>query len=43
MRAKDALGRYGEQLAADTLSRAGLVVLDRNWRCELGEIDLVAA
>ncbi len=41
MRAKDALGRYGEQLAADALVNAGLVLLDRNWRCELGEIDLV--
>lgn len=42
MRAKDALGRYGEQLAARALLDAGFSVLDRNWRCELGEIDLVA-
>lgn len=41
MRAKDALGRYGEALAARELTGRGLVLLDRNWRCELGEIDLV--
>lgn len=38
---REALGRYGEELAARRLTAAGLVVLDRNWRCELGEIDLV--
>ena len=42
MRAKDLLGRQGEQLAADFLATAGLVVLDRNWRCARGEIDIVA-
>ena len=43
MRATDVLGRFGEQVAADHLEAAGLVVLDRNWRCETGELDLVAA
>lgn len=42
MRAKDALGRYGEELAARHLTEAGFVVLDRNWRCAGGEIDIVA-
>lgn len=42
MRAKDSLGRYGERLAAQELAAAGYRLLDRNWRCELGEIDLVA-
>ena len=37
-----ALGRYGEQLAARYLGERGLTVLDRNWRCPHGEIDLVA-
>jgi putative endonuclease len=41
--AKDALGREGEQVAAEYLERAGLRVLDRNWRCAEGEIDIVAA
>jgi putative endonuclease len=43
MNAKDLLGRQGEQLASDFLKRAGLVILDRNWRCSHGEIDIVAA
>ena len=42
MRAQDAVGRYGEQLAADHLEAAGLVILDRNWRCREGELDIVA-
>jgi putative endonuclease len=36
-----ALGAYGERLAARHLTEQGLVVLDRNWRCDAGEIDLV--
>ncbi len=36
-----ALGRYGEQLAADHLVASGLTVLARNWRCARGELDLV--
>ena len=43
MNAKDLLGQQGEQLAADFLTKNGLVVLDRNWRCAQGEIDIVAA
>src|SRR5205823_11825402 len=37
------LGRVGEQVAAEHLERAGLTILDRNWRCAEGEIDIVAA
>jgi putative endonuclease len=40
--AKDALGRAGERLAAGYLERLGFRILDRNWRCAEGEIDLVA-
>ena len=36
-------GRWGEDLAARHLERIGLTVLDRNWRCRAGEIDIVAA
>jgi putative endonuclease len=36
-----ALGRYGEQLAAEHLTAAGMTVLARNWRCDRGELDLV--
>jgi putative endonuclease len=38
---KQALGAYGEAVAARHLVAAGLSLLDRNWRCEEGEIDLV--
>ena len=41
MRAKDAVGRYGEDVAAQHVLRAGWQVLDRNWRCREGELDLV--
>src|SRR5688572_33451085 len=37
-----ALGAYGERLAARYLEDRGLQVLDRNWRCAHGEVDLVA-
>jgi len=40
---KDVLGRQGEQFAAEYLQRAGYRILDRNWRCADGEIDIVAA
>jgi putative endonuclease len=39
--AKQALGAYGESVAARHLAEQGMVVLDRNWRCDAGEIDLV--
>lgn len=41
-RRSDVLGKRGEDLAADYLASAGLVVLSRNWRCRDGELDLVA-
>ena len=42
MLAKDALGRYGEDLAVQHLERQGMTVVARNWRCALGEIDVIA-
>ncbi|WKX72855.1 YraN family protein [Streptomyces sp. XD-27] len=41
-RARSALGRYGEDMAARHLTGAGMAVLARNWRCRAGEIDIVA-
>jgi putative endonuclease len=42
MAAKDELGRRGEHLAAEYLQALGFAIIDRNWRCTDGEIDLVA-
>lgn len=42
MGGQGALGRYGERLAADYLAAGGMRILDRNWRCAEGEIDIVA-
>ena len=36
------LGAWGEQLAVDYLQTHGLRVLERNWRCRYGELDIVA-
>ncbi len=41
--AAGARGRWGEDLVARAYVRAGYRIVARNWRCELGEIDLVAA
>jgi putative endonuclease len=38
---RQALGAYGEDVAARHLTDTGMVLLDRNWRCREGEIDLV--
>lgn len=43
MAAKDELGRAGEDRAAAHLRARGYAILDRNWRCGDGEIDIVAA
>ncbi len=37
-----ALGRRGEVAAAAYLESLGMRVLERNWRCRYGELDLVA-
>jgi putative endonuclease len=36
------LGLRGERIAAAFLSDLGFRVLDRNWRCREGELDIVA-
>lgn len=42
MRAKDKVGQYGEDIAARYLADVGFAIVERNWRCRLGEIDIVA-
>jgi putative endonuclease len=36
------LGGHGERIAVAFLTDCGLRVLDRNWRCREGELDIVA-
>lgn len=36
------VGQFGEQLAAAHLESKGYRILERNWRCRTGEIDLIA-
>jgi putative endonuclease len=37
-----ALGAHGEELAAQFLRAAGMEIVERNWRCRYGELDLIA-
>lgn len=37
------LGALGERLAGEHLERDGYKILERNFRCRLGELDIVAA
>ncbi|MFJ4219066.1 YraN family protein [Curtobacterium luteum] len=36
------LGVQGESLAADWLRQRGYRIVERNWRCARGEVDIVA-
>ena len=36
------LGRRGERVAARTLKRRGYFIREQNWRCDFGEIDIIA-
>ncbi|MEB3983956.1 YraN family protein [Mycobacterium sp. 663a-19] len=36
------LGAMGEALAVDHLTRMGLRIVTRNWRCRYGELDVIA-
>ncbi len=40
--ARQKLGRLGERLASDSLEERGYRIIERNFRCRSGEIDLVA-
>ena len=40
--ARQAVGAYGERRAVQHLIEAGLRVVARNWRCALGEVDIIA-
>lgn len=36
------LGERGEDAATAYLMRAGMSIVERNWRCDVGEIDIIA-
>ncbi len=38
---RQGLGARGEQLAAEHLERQGYVIVDTNWRCAAGEVDII--
>jgi putative endonuclease len=37
------LGALGEQIAVAHLTELGLRIVERNWRCRYGELDVIAA
>lgn len=40
---RNEVGAVGEQFAVEYLQRLGLRIIDRNWRCRYGELDVIAA
>lgn len=40
--ARTTVGRWGEDLVAAYLVERGMVIVERNWRCPIGEVDIVA-
>ena len=43
MNARKELGKKGEDIAAHYMEKQGFRIEDRNYRCGLGEIDLIAS
>lgn len=42
MTTRKSLGQHGEQAAADYLKNRGYSIVETNWRCPHGEIDVIA-
>jgi len=36
------VGKYGESTATEFLKQNGYTIIERNYRCKLGEIDIIA-
>ncbi len=41
MHPRQVIGQAGEDLACEYLCQQGLVLVDKNFRCKVGEIDLI--
>lgn len=41
-REKKLLGQYGEEQATELLRSKGYTILERNYRCRFGEVDIIA-
>lgn len=39
---KQEIGKLGEDIATDSLIEKGYIILDRNFECRQGEIDIIA-
>jgi putative endonuclease len=37
------IGALGEQFAVEHLQAVGMQILERNWRCRYGELDVIAS
>lgn len=35
-------GRFGEDVTAKFVEKCGLTIIERNWRCSFGEVDIIA-
>ncbi len=42
MSRQQSLGRRGEDLACTLLAQQGYEIVERNWRCARGELDIIA-
>lgn len=40
---RNEVGALGERLAVEHLQGLGLLILQRNWRCRYGELDIIAS
>lgn len=39
---KKELGRFGEEIASRYMEKEGYEILERNFRCRIGEVDIIA-
>jgi len=42
MNRRERIGKEGERIACEYLRQHGYALIERNWRCRFGEIDIIA-